>query len=90
MIKAAKTERTSSILPTITSQMEAQEEAGRLNVIIQLVIGAKEGILEAITKLVGSNITDAILRTADGSNHKSFDNFKLFELQVAIEGVDCP
>ncbi len=54
-----------------------------------MVIGAKEGAVEAITKLVGSNITDAILSTADGSNHKSVDDLMLFDvMQVAIDGVD--
>ncbi len=62
------------ITTTIASQLEAQEEADRLNVINQLVIGAKEGIVKAVTKLVGSDITDAVLRTANGSNHKSIDN----------------
>jgi hypothetical protein len=64
-----------TILPTFTSQTEAQEEANQLNIINQSVIGAKEGIVEAVSKLVGSNITNAILQTANGSNHKSIDNF---------------
>jgi hypothetical protein len=34
-----------------------------------LVISAKESVVEAITKLVGSNITDAILQAANGSDH---------------------
>ncbi len=80
-----------TVLPVITTQADAQEEANRLNVINQLVIGAKEGTLEAITKLVGSNITNAILRTADGSNHKSVDDYTLFKvMQVAIDGADRP
>ncbi len=62
-----------------------------MNVINQLVISAKEGIVEALTKLVGSNITNAILQTADGSDHKSIDNFTLFNvMKVAIEGADWP
>jgi hypothetical protein len=78
-----------TILPSITSQAEAQEEADQLNVINQLVIGAKEGVVEAITKLVGSNITDAILRTAHGSDHKSINNFTLFEvIKLAINRAD--
>jgi hypothetical protein len=40
-----------------------------------LVIGAKEGVVEAITKLVGSNVTNAILQMANGSDHKSINNF---------------
>ncbi len=50
-----------TILPTFTTRTEAQEEANRLNVINQLVIGAKEGVVEALTKLVRGNITNAIL-----------------------------
>ncbi len=50
-----------TILPTFTTRTEAQEEANHLNVINKLVIGAKEGIVVALTKLVGRNITDAIL-----------------------------
>jgi hypothetical protein len=80
-----------TILPSITSQAEAQEEANQLNVINQLVIGAKEGVVEAITKLVGSDVTKAILRTAGGSDHKSIDNFTLFEvIKSAINGADRP
>jgi hypothetical protein len=56
-----------------------------------LVIGSKEGAVEAITKLVGSNITDVILCTANGSNHKSINNFTLFNvMQVAIDGANRP
>jgi hypothetical protein len=50
-----------TILPTITAQTEAQEETDQLNDINQSVIGAKEGVVEAVSKLVGSNITDTIL-----------------------------
>ena len=78
-----------TVLPIITTKAEAQEEANRLNVINLLVIRAKEGAVEAITKLVGSDITNAILRTANGSNHKSVNDFTLFKvMQVAIDGAD--
>jgi hypothetical protein len=78
-----------TILPIITTQEEAQEEADQLNIINQLVIGAKECAIEAITKLVSSNITDAILHTANGSHHKSINDFTLFNvMQVAIDGAD--
>jgi hypothetical protein len=98
VLKAAKTKAdaaskasSTTITPTITSQSEAQEEADRLNVINQSVIGAKEGVVEAGTKLVGSNITDAVLRTADGSNHKSIDDNTLFAVMAAaIDGADQP
>ncbi len=62
-----------------------------MNVINQSVVGAKEGIVEAKTKLVGSNITDAVLRTADGSNHKSIDDYRLFAVMAAaIDGTNQP
>jgi hypothetical protein len=71
VIKAAKkradkllTMTSTTVLPTFTAQTEAQEEADRLNVINQSVIGAKEGAVKAVSKLVGSDITDAILQTA--------------------------
>jgi len=71
--------------------MEAQEEADRLNVINQSVIGAKAGVVEAVSKLVGSDITNAILQTADGSDFKSIDGFTLYEvMKVAIGGADRP
>ena len=80
-----------TILPTITAQTEAQEEAYRLNVINQSVIGTKGGVVEAVTKLVGSNITDAILQTADGSDFKSINDYTLYEvMKVAINGADRP
>jgi hypothetical protein len=80
-----------SVLPSITAQMEAQEEANRLNVINHLATGAKEGAVKAITKLVGSNVTDANIRTANGSNHKSIDEFTLCKvMKVAIDGTDRP
>jgi hypothetical protein len=75
----------------ITSQSEAQEEANHLNVINQLVIGAKEGVVEAVTKLVGSDITNTVLQKANGSNHKSINDYKLFAVMAAtIDGADQP
>jgi hypothetical protein len=66
-----------TVLPTITAQGESQEEADQMNVINKAVIGAKEGVVDAITKLVGRDITDTILRTPYGSNHKGVDSFRL-------------
>jgi hypothetical protein len=48
-------------------------------------------VVKAITKLIGSNVTNAILWTADGSDHKSIDNFTLFEvMKSAINGAYQP
>jgi hypothetical protein len=98
VLKAAKTKAdvalkaaSTTIAPTITSRSEAQEEADRLNVINQLVISAKEGVVKAVTKSVGSNITNAVLQTANGSNHKSIDDYMVFAVMAAaIDGPDQP
>jgi hypothetical protein len=56
-----------------------------------LVISTKEGVVEAISKLVGSNVTDAYLWTAEGSDHKSINNSTLFEvMKLAIDGANQP
>jgi hypothetical protein len=81
----------SDVPPVFVKRMEAQEEADRLNVINQSVIGAKEGVVDGITKLVGSDVTNTILRTADGSDYKSVDEYTLFEvMKAAIDGADRP
>jgi hypothetical protein len=98
VIKAAKkradkllTMTGKTILPTYTARTEAQEEANRLNIINQSVIGAKEGVIEAISKLVSSDITNAILRTANGTNHKNINDFTLYDvMKVVIDGAGRP
>jgi hypothetical protein len=46
-------------------------------------------LIEAITKLVGSNVTDAILWMANDSNHKSINEFTLYKvMKAAINGSD--
>jgi len=80
-----------TVLSTFNTRTEAKEEADRLNVITQSVIGAKEGVVKAVSKLVGSDITDTILRTPDGTDHKSIDDFTLYEvMKVAINRADRP
>jgi hypothetical protein len=55
----------------------------------QSVIGAEECVVKAITKLVGSNVTNAILRMANGSNHNSINEFTLYDvMKSAIHGAD--
>ena len=76
-----------TVSPPITARAEAHEEADCLNVINQAVIGAKEGAADAITKLVGGDITDAILCTPGGRDHKGVEDFRLLDvMQAAING----
>ena len=58
--------------------------ADRANILVQAVIGAKEGATDAIVAKVGARITDAVLRTSDGVQLKSVDEYELYELINAI------
>ena len=62
-----------TVAPAFTLRLEAQEEADRRNIAAQAMIGAKEGVVKAITALVGTNITNSVLCTIDG-NFKSVDD----------------
>ncbi len=79
-----------TVTPAFTFHSEAQEEADRRNVAAQAIIGAKEGILKVLTALVGTNITDSVLRTSDG-NFKSGDEYTVHEvIQAAYKNSDHP
>ena len=66
---AAATAITSTNIVTakITTNSDAQEEADRKNTFRLAVISVKDAIALSITDLVGIAITNAILRTADGT-----------------------
>ena len=48
------------IAPTITTRMEAQDEANRLNLNFQAVIGAREGTTTSMTDKVFSDVADIV------------------------------
>ena len=74
--------------PKITLHSDAQDKADRRNIINQALIGAKEGVLEALTTFVGTNITDTVLWQTYG-NYKDLDEYILKELlQAAINGAN--
>jgi hypothetical protein len=78
------------VTPKITLQSDTQEEADRRNIINQALIGAKEGVVETLTKFVGTDITDAVLRRANG-DYTGLNKYTLQELlQAAIDGADRP
>ena len=82
---------TPAAVPLITLRSDAQDEADLENRFTQAIMGAKEGATEAITDLVGSDITDTVLRAADGTDYKSIDEYSLAELiTAAISGADRP
>ena len=54
-------------------------------------IGAKEGAAAGISKVVGTDITDATLRTTDGQDFKTVDEYTLYALvRAVIEDAERP
>ena len=80
-----------TIQPEIATNSDAQEEADRQNTYRLGAIGVKERVAAGITKLVGKDITNPILRTTDGISFKSVDEYQLHQLVTAItEGAERP
>jgi hypothetical protein len=65
------------------TRSEARDEADSQNYSIQATIGVKEGVAEGITQLVGSAITDQILKNVDRTP-KNIDEYHLYELIQAV------
>ena len=79
-----------TVTPKITLRSDTQEKADRRNIINQALICAEEGVVEALTTFIDTNITDMVLRRANG-NYKSLDKYTLQELlQAVIDGADRP
>ena len=54
------------------------------------MIGAKEGVVEAITTLVGTSITNSLIQTS-GGDFKSVEDYTLHNVfQSAFENADHP
>ena len=80
-----------TVQPEIAINSDAQEEADRQNTYRLAAIGVKEGVAAGITKIVGKDITNPILRTSDGISFKSVDQYQLHQLITAItEGAERP
>jgi hypothetical protein len=90
-IAAAASTGGTIVPPAIDSRPDAQGKADWLNLINQAVIRAKEGTAKAITVKVGTDVTDAVLKNADGSDFKSIDDWQLKDVLAAIvQGADHP
>ena len=70
-------------IQTKYTRSEARDEADAQNYSIQATIGTKEGVAEGITQLVGSAITDSVLKNVDGSP-KTVDEYTIALLLQAI------
>ena len=54
-------------------------------------IDTKEGVTVGFSKVVVTDITGSTLRTTDGQDFKTFDEYSLHDLMRAvIEGVERP
>ena len=79
------------IEPEITIGNDAQEEADRLNMFRLVVIRAKEGVAAGLSAIVGTAVTDTTLRTTDGQDFKTVDEYQLVDLMKAvIDGAGRP
>ena len=76
------------IVTKITMNANAQDKADRQNTAWLAAIGVKEAIAAAITLIFGSQITNPILRTTDGSDVRTVDEYELHQLISAVKGRD--
>ena len=74
------------VAPEIMTNADAQDEADRQNTAWLATIGVKEAIVDAITSIVGAQITNPILRTTDGSDFRRVDEYNLHQLLSAVKG----
>jgi hypothetical protein len=78
------------IVPEFTLQAGAQHEANQQNIINQALIGVKEGVVKALTTLVGMDITDSMVCRANGE-YKYLDEYTLHELvHATIDRANRP
>ena len=74
------------VAPDITTNANAQDEADRQNIARIASIEVKEAILAAITSIVGAQITNRILRTTDGSDFRTVDEYELRQMLSSVKG----
>ena len=89
-INAAAAAGATPVTPKITTRVDAESEADRQNIARQAAIGAKEGTAAGISKHVGTDITESVLRKVDG-NKKKVDEWQLHEIITQmIAAADRP
>ena len=76
------------VAPEITTNANAQDEADRQNTARLVTIGVNEAMAAAITSIFGAQITNPILRTADGSDFRTFDEYDMHQLLSAVKVGD--
>ena len=74
------------VAPEMTMNADAQDRADRQNTARLDAIGVKEAIASAITTISWAQITNPILRTTDGSDFRTVDEYNLHQLLSAVKG----
>ena len=74
------------VVPKITTNADTQDEADRQNTARLATIGVKEAIAATITSIVGAQITNPILRTTDGLDFRTVNEYNLHQLLSAVKG----
>ena len=72
------------VQPRISTRNNAQDEAGRINQIIQADISVKEGGVDTIMQQVGTNVTDSVLRTADDTDTNVIGEYEFAKVIAAV------
>jgi len=71
------------------TRSNVQDKVDRLNEATQAIIGAKEAVVKAIINKAGARVTNAILCSADGADHKSIDKYELYKLvNTLMQGAE--
>ena len=79
------------VAPEITTNADVQEEANWQIMSRLAAIGVKEAIAAGITALVGKHIKNPILRTMDGMDFRTVDQYELHQLLTVFkEGAERP
>ena len=88
---AAASTEDNPVKPEIIDGEEAQLEADRQNAYHLATIRTKEGFAAGISKLIVTAITNPILRTTDGSDFKTAEDYQIYELIKSItDGAGRP
>ena len=68
---AAKGASEADVAPLITTLVDARDEVNRRNEMFQSVIGAKEGLAEALALKVGNRIVDAVTKAPTATKRRT-------------------
>ena len=81
ILKAARAEADSlsteikKVKPEITSRSKTRKEAEAHNIVMQAILGTKEGVAKGLaTKLGHNNVTDSVLLTPANAHYKCVDD----------------